>query len=109
MASGGTLRQRRSSRSCAKQALRISSLTHAHESCIQEIETHELRPAGSLRWAFDFFAKDSLLCMGSAPRRAALLLACSSLVILNRPLRRGFDSKSEFIPMGATACSFSCI
>jgi hypothetical protein len=38
-----------------------------------------------------------------------LLLACSPLVIFNRPLHRGIDSKREFEPVGATACKFSCI
>jgi hypothetical protein len=44
--------------------------------------------------------------MSAAPR---LFPACSALVVLKRPLRRGVDFKHEFLPAGATACKLSCI
>jgi hypothetical protein len=44
--------------------------------------------------------------MSAAPR---LFRACSALVVLKRPLRRGVDFKREFFPAGATACKLSCI
>jgi hypothetical protein len=71
-----------------------SLLTNRSNQITREIETREPRPARSSCRAFDLWP----------PLDPRLFLLVIALVISNRPLRRGIDSKGEFVRIGATAC-----
>jgi hypothetical protein len=62
--------------------------------CIHEIETGDLRPAESSRWAFQFVARPARRLFFS------LIRPVLALVIAKRPLRRGVESKRESAAVG---------